>query len=66
MYNRSMKNLPEVLTVKEVAAYLRVSKATIDRRIRDGLISCFKVGPRGDRRIKKSELRKFIGRYNNG
>ena len=66
MYNSSMKNLPEVLTVTEVADYLRVSKATVNRRIRDGLIDCFRVGPRGDRRIKKSELRKFIGRYNNG
>jgi len=48
----------EVMTIKEIAEYLRVSYATIYRLIRKGALPAFKIG--GQWRIKKEELNKKI------
>ena len=34
----------QVLTLKEVATYLKVSKDTIKRHVKKGNIPCFKIG----------------------
>ena len=37
---------PEWLTVSEAAAYLKVTRATLYRWVREGRLPLFKVGPR--------------------
>ncbi|MBN1220250.1 MAG: helix-turn-helix domain-containing protein [Anaerolineae bacterium] len=50
----------EILTVDEMAQYLKVSRSTIWRWCNQGKISAFKIG-RGWR-LHRSELEKIMGR----
>lgn len=52
-----MAKEPKLLTTKEVAEMLRVSKRTIFRYIKDGKLKAKKIG---QWRIKKEDLDKFI------
>ena len=47
-----------LLTVDEAAAYCRVSKSTIQKWRRDGLIPCVRMF--SDIRFRRSDLNKFI------
>lgn len=42
--NANVNTIPEVMTVDEVAQYLRVSRSTVYRLLRDGEIPASKVG----------------------
>ncbi|MHA1401884.1 MAG: helix-turn-helix domain-containing protein [Candidatus Heimdallarchaeaceae archaeon] len=48
----------EILTVKDLANFLRVDEKTIYRLIHDKAIPCFKV--RGQWRFKKSRVEEWI------
>jgi excisionase family DNA binding protein len=54
----NIKTLPDVLTVGEVATYLRVSKTTICRWCSSGALPAFRIG-RGWR-IRRSDLENYI------
>ena len=51
--------LPEMLTVKEAAAYLRLSVGTLRRWIHNGRIKVVTF-PGGDQRVKVTDLMSFI------
>lgn len=48
----------ELLTIKEVMKILRVSRQTVDRKIKNGTIETVKVG--GQHRISKEWLEEYI------
>ncbi|MBU3114797.1 helix-turn-helix domain-containing protein [Clostridium lacusfryxellense] len=48
----------EIMTVREVATYFKVSEATALKQVVDGELPAFKIGSHW--RIKKSELSKHI------
>lgn len=50
----------EILTVKEVASYLRLSRTTVWRWCNEGKLSAFKVG-RGWR-VHRAEVQKILNR----
>ena len=51
-----LKNLPNLLTVTEVAKVLRVSNLTIKRWGKKGKLPFIRINSRGDRRFKKSDI----------
>jgi len=52
----SLDNLPDLLTVKEVAQLLRVSVLTIKRWGKRGVLPAIRINSRGDRRYKKEAV----------
>ena len=52
--------MDEILTVPEVAKYLKVSRTTIWRWCNDGKPTAFRVGKSW--RIHRSEIEKIVGR----
>ena len=54
-------NLPELLTVKEVAELLRVSPLTIKRWGKRGKLQAIRINSRGDRRYKKDAVLWLLG-----
>ncbi len=57
----SIQNLPDLLTVKEVAELLRVSVLTIKRWGKRGKLPAIRINSRGDRRYKKEAVLWLIG-----
>jgi excisionase family DNA binding protein len=55
-----MRELPPTLTVLDVAAYLGVSKPTVDRRISCGELKSYKNGRL--RRIRREDLLEYESR----
>ena len=53
----------EILTLDEVAAYLKAGKRTVYRLAQKGEIPAFKLG--GTWRFRRSELDRWIGESNN-
>ena len=53
-----MKNRPEIMTLPEVAAYLKSSIKTVRRRISKGKIEAFKEG--GRLLVLSDELDRYI------
>ena len=53
----------ELMTIKEVAKYLKVSKSTIFRLMRDGELPSIKFSAKRFTRIKRSDLEAFIERH---
>lgn len=47
-------NLPDLLTIKEVATLLRVSGLTVKRWGKTGKLEAIRINTRGDRRYKKA------------
>lgn len=56
-----MKNLPDLLTVREVADLLRVSPLTIKRWGKRGKLPAIRINSRGDRRYKKESVLWLLG-----
>jgi len=48
----------EVMTIPEVAEYLKVTRQTVHRLMKDGKIKAFKIGR--STRIMRSEIERFI------
>ncbi|MBI2011664.1 MerR family transcriptional regulator [Candidatus Daviesbacteria bacterium] len=57
----SLENLPDLLTVKEVAQVLRVSPLTIKRWGKRGKLPAIRINSRGDRRYKKEAVLWLLG-----
>ena len=50
----------KLLTVQEVAEAMRVSEKTVRRLIKRGDLTAYKVGDRGQLRVKEGELERYI------
>ena len=57
----SLENLPDLLTVREVAEVLRVSPLTIKRWGKRGKLPALRINSRGDRRYKKESVLWLLG-----
>lgn len=56
-----ISNLPDLLTVREVADLLRVSPLTIKRWGKRGKLNPIRINSRGDRRYKKESVLWLLG-----
>jgi len=59
--NLDLNNLPDLLTVSEVALLLRVSTLTIKRWGKRGKLPAIRINSRGDRRYKKESVLWMLG-----
>jgi len=57
----SLDNLPDLLTVREVAELLRVSPLTIKRWGKRGKLPAIRINSRGDRRYRKEQVLWLLG-----
>ncbi len=57
----NLDNLPDLLTVREVANLLRVSPLTIKRWGKRGKLPAIRINSRGDRRYKKEAVLWLLG-----
>jgi len=57
----NLKELPDLLTVREVAELLRVSPLTIKRWGKRGKLPAIRINSRGDRRYKKEAVLWLLG-----
>lgn len=53
---------PELLNIKEAAAYLRVSEASLRRWTNVGKLDCLRLGAKRERRFRHEDLEKFLER----
>ena len=56
-----LKNLPDLMTPREVAEILRVSIITIKRWGKQGKLPAIRINARGDRRYRKEMVLKLLG-----
>jgi excisionase family DNA binding protein len=61
MATLNLNDLPDLLTVKEVAQILRVSTLTIKRWGKRGKLTPIRINSRGDRRYKKEAVQWLLG-----
>ncbi len=52
--------LSELLTVGQVAVRLNVHPNTVRRWAQQGLLSAYRLGPRGDRRFHRSDVERLL------
>lgn len=57
----NIQNLPDLLTVREVAELLRVSILTVKRWGKKGKLSPIRINSRGDRRYRKEAVLYLLG-----
>lgn len=57
----SIDDLPDLLTIREVAELLRVSTLTIKRWGKKGKLPAIRINSRGDRRYKKDVVLRLLG-----
>lgn len=57
----SLSDLPDLMTIREVASLLRVSSLTIKRWGKKGKLPAIRINSRGDRRYKKAVVLKLLG-----
>jgi excisionase family DNA binding protein len=57
----NLNDLPDLLTVSEVAEILRVSTLTIKRWGKRGKLPAIRINSRGDRRYKKEQVLWMLG-----
>lgn len=61
-FNQANQSVSDLLTVTEVASFIRVHPETVRRYIREGHIKAIKLtGKRSDYRISKKSLEAFMG-----
>jgi excisionase family DNA binding protein len=63
MASPDMKEKKTILTVKEIAELLSVSKLTVLRAIKDGKIKAFRFSSNGRYRISNEDLEEFITKH---
>ena len=56
-----LEDLPDLLTIKEVASLLRVSPLTIKRWGKSGKLPAIRINSRGDRRYRKEVILRSLG-----
>ncbi len=59
--NLSIQDLPDLLTIREVANLLRVSPLTIKRWGKKGKLPAIRINSRGDRRYRKDVVLRLLG-----
>lgn len=52
--------LETMVTVRQVAEFLRVSISTVRRWSDSGMLKSYRVGPRGDRRYRLNDVLSFV------
>jgi len=57
----SLSDLPDLMTIREVADLLRVSPLTIKRWGKKGKLPAIRINSRGDRRYKKEVILRLLG-----
>jgi len=57
----SLDDLPDLLTIREVANLLRVSPLTIKRWGKSGKLPAIRINSRGDRRYRKNVILRLLG-----
>lgn len=57
----SLDDLPDLLTIREVADLLRVSPLTIKRWGKKGKLPAIRINSRGDRRYRKEVILRLLG-----
>lgn len=57
----NLEEMPDLLTVREVAELLRVSPLTIKRWGKRGKLPAIRINSRGDRRYKKESVLWLLG-----
>lgn len=57
----SLEDLPDLLTIREVANILRVSPLTIKRWGKRGKLPAIRINSRGDRRYRKEVVLRMLG-----
>ncbi len=57
----SLEDLPDLLTIREVASLLRVSPLTIKRWGKKNKLPAIRINSRGDRRYRKDVVTKMLG-----
>ena len=57
----SLSDLPDLMTIREVADLLRVSPLTIKRWGKKGKLPAIRINSRGDRRYKKEVITRLLG-----
>lgn len=60
----SIEELPDLLTIREVAELLRVSPLTVKRWGKKGKLPAIRINSRGDRRYKKEVVLRLLGMGN--
>jgi excisionase family DNA binding protein len=58
--NEVTNHMNTMLTAKEVATFLNVHINTVRRWSNQGMLKAYRVGTRGDRRFKRSDIDKFL------
>jgi excisionase family DNA binding protein len=61
--DNKLKNLPEVLTIREVAKLFNISLMTLRRWDKEGKLKAFRPSLMNKRRYKKSDIIKFLNSY---
>lgn len=57
----SLSDLPDLMTLQEVAMLLRVAPVTLKRWGKRGKLSAIRINARGDRRYKKEAVLWLLG-----
>lgn len=57
----NLKDLPDLLTIREVSEILRVSPLTLKRWGKRGKLPAIRINSRGDRRYKKEAVLWLLG-----
>lgn len=57
----NLKDLPDLLTIREVSEILRVSPLTLKRWGKRGKLQAIRINSRGDRRYKKEAVLWVLG-----
>lgn len=57
----SLSDLPDLLTIREVAELLRISPLTIKRWGKKGKLPAIRINSRGDRRYRKEVILRLLG-----
>lgn len=57
----TLDDLPDLLTIREVADLLRVSPLTVKRWGKKGKLPAIRINSRGDRRYRKEVVLRLLG-----
>ncbi len=57
----SLEDLPDLLTIREVAELLRISPLTIKRWGKKNKLPAIRINSRGDRRYRKEVVLRLLG-----
>jgi len=57
----SLDDLPDLMTIREVADLLRISPLTIKRWGKKGKLPAIRINSRGDRRYRKEVVLRLLG-----